>query len=104
MMTGNRLENLATELFTHSVLQGVPDYCKNCVEKSVEKSELTPRMRMLVWALIFAFFSLMTVSNLASFSSDFQSHPVTTSINLTHRSQVEFPAVTICNLNRSAIM
>ena len=60
------------------------------------------KMRMLIWAVIFAFFSLMTVSNLASFVSDFRSFPVTTSINLTHRSQVEFPAVTICNLNRSA--
>ena len=56
---------------------------------------------MLVWALIFAFFAFMTVSNLASFVADFQSHPVTTSINVTKRSQVEFPAVTICNLNRS---
>ena len=56
---------------------------------------------MLVWALIFAIFSFMSVSNLASFVADFQSHPVTTSINVTKRSQVEFPAVTICNLNRS---
>ena len=54
-----------------------------------------------MWALIFVFFAFMSVSNLASFVADFQSHPVTTSINVTKRSQVEFPAVTICNLNRS---
>ena len=61
------------------------------------------RMRTIMWAVIFAFFSLMTLSNLVSVISEFYTYPVTTSINLTHKSQVDFPAVTICNLNRSVL-
>ena len=73
----------------------------NCIPGLNNAAKAKSRMRMLVWALIFAIFSFMSVSNLASFVADFQSHPVTTSINVTKRSQIEFPAVTICNLNRS---
>ena len=73
----------------------------NCIPGLNNAAKAKSRMRMLVWALIFAIFSFMSVSNLANFVADFQSHPVTTSINVTKRSQIEFPAVTICNLNRS---
>ena len=59
------------------------------------------KMRMLVWAIIFAFFAIMTLNNLVNVISDYYTYPVTTSINVTHKSQVDFPAVTICNLNRS---
>ena len=59
------------------------------------------KIRMFIWAIIFAFFSIMTLNNLVNVISDFYKYPVTTSINVTHKSQVDFPAVTICNLNRS---
>ena len=58
------------------------------------------KLRFLYWMSIFGFFTTMTIYNLVNVIQDYLDHPVITSINLSHKSQVDFPAVTICNQNR----
>ena len=64
-------------------------------------SRAKSKLRFLYWIIIFAFFSLMTVNSLVSVITDYIKYPVVTSIDLSHKPQVDFPAVTICNMNRS---
>ena len=56
-------------------------------------------MRFLYWITIFGFFSFLTISSLVNVIKDYWRYPVITSINLSHKPQVDFPAVTVCNLN-----
>ena len=58
------------------------------------------KLRFLYWITIFTFFSFLTVYSLVSVISDYFQYPIVTGINLSHESQVDFPAVTICNHNR----
>ena len=77
---------------------------ESCIAGLNNAAKAKSKMRALMWAIIFVFFSIMTINNLVTVISDFRTFPVTTNINLTHKAQVDFPAVTICNLNRCPLL
>ena len=54
----------------------------------------------VIWLLLFVLCGAMTTYGVYAAIEDFQSWPSVTSIILQHNDKVEFPAVTICNLNR----
>ena len=58
------------------------------------------RARSIVWVVIFGVLAYFTVVGIEEIVLEYYSYPVITNTDLTHRSEVDFPAVTICNLNR----
>ncbi len=57
-------------------------------------------IRSILWLIIFAIFMGLTLRQVVLVIIDFYDYPVLTNIDLAHRSEVPFPAVTVCNLNR----
>ncbi len=56
--------------------------------------------RTLYWLLVFSVFFGLTLQGLVSVVLDYYSHPFDTGTELNHESSVDFPAITLCNLNR----
>ena len=57
-------------------------------------------LRFLYWLAIFVVGLAFTFVSLRGFIADYLSYPVVTATDLTNRASVQFPAVTVCNLNR----
>ncbi|GFN77021.1 acid-sensing ion channel 1 [Plakobranchus ocellatus] len=56
--------------------------------------------RQLVWSVLVIGFMGWAVHNVYEIISDYNSHPFQTSVSSEYQSQMNFPAVTVCNLNR----
>ncbi|GFN96759.1 acid-sensing ion channel 4-like [Plakobranchus ocellatus] len=56
--------------------------------------------RRIVWSLLIIGFVTWAVYNVYLIVSDYNSHPVQTSVSSEYQGKMNFPAVTICNLNR----
>ncbi len=54
----------------------------------------------MVWLVVFGVCLYQTVTGLISVVEDFFDYPYITDTVLSHKTAVEFPAVTFCNLNR----
>lgn len=52
-----------------------------------------------IWTMLVVAASFMASWNLYETVASFRSYPVTTTVNLEWRREVEYPAITICNLN-----
>ena len=58
------------------------------------------RIRSSIWLTVFAVLAYFTVAGIYDIVLEFFEYPVITNTDLTYKSEVDFPAVTICNLNR----
>ena len=58
------------------------------------------KLRSSIWLAIFGVLAYYTVDGIYEIVVDFFDYPVLTNTDLTYKSEVDFPAVTICNLNR----
>ena len=56
-------------------------------------------IRSLVWLALFLVLASLTMRNFILIWMDFNTHPIVTSTELTQEKSVEFPAITVCNLN-----
>jgi succinate dehydrogenase/fumarate reductase cytochrome b subunit len=65
-------------------------------------SKAKSQIRSWLWICVFVAFLYQSLNGLVVVIDDYYQYPALTSINLTHKAQVPFPAVTVCNLNRSA--
>ncbi|GFR91625.1 acid-sensing ion channel 4 [Elysia marginata] len=59
-----------------------------------------PLWRRLIWAALVIGFVVWATYNTTQIISDFQGHPVMTSVSNEYQGKLQFPAVTICNMNR----
>ena len=59
-----------------------------------------PLWRRLSWTALVTGFVIWAAYNVADIIHDFQSYPVMTSVSSQYQGKIDFPAVTICNLNR----
>ncbi|GFO08327.1 eukaryotic translation initiation factor 3 subunit f [Plakobranchus ocellatus] len=59
-----------------------------------------PAWRRILWSILVICFVAWAIHNVAQILSDYNSHPVMTSVSSEYQSKMDFPAVTICNLNR----
>ncbi|GFO40573.1 acid-sensing ion channel 1 [Plakobranchus ocellatus] len=59
-----------------------------------------PVWRRIVWSILVIGFVAWAVHNVYQILSDYNSHPVHTSVSSEYQSKMNFPAVTVCNLNR----
>ncbi|GFO11073.1 acid sensing ion channel 1 [Plakobranchus ocellatus] len=59
-----------------------------------------PVWRRMVWSVLVIGFVAWAAHNVYQIVSDYNSHPVHTSVSSEYQSKMNFPAVTICNLNR----
>ena len=58
------------------------------------------KVRSSIWLVIFTVLAYFTANGIYEIVVDFFEYPVITNTDLTYKSEVDFPAVTICNLNR----
>ena len=58
------------------------------------------KTRSGVWCLIFLVLAYFTADGIKEIVVEYFTFPVITTTDLSHRPEVDFPAVTICNLNR----
>ena len=58
------------------------------------------KLRILYWTVIFLVLIYFTMTAFIGVITDFQAHPVSTSSDQMHRTNVLFPAVSVCNQNR----
>ena len=58
------------------------------------------KVRSLVWFIIFSVLAYYTVVGIYDIVIEYFEYPVITSTDITYEPEVDFPAVTICNLNR----
>ena len=56
--------------------------------------------RSSIWLVIFSMLGYFTVRGIHDIVVEFFEYPVITNTDLTYNTEVDFPAVTICNLNR----
>ena len=64
------------------------------------KAQGLPYIRRLCWMAIFATFFALTIFNVAKQFVEFYHYPVNYEVYVTHKDQVPFPSVTVCNQNR----
>ena len=58
------------------------------------------KLRSLIWFLIFSVLAYFTVDGIYEIVIEYFEYPVITSTDIKSEPEVDFPAVTICNLNR----
>jgi hypothetical protein len=58
------------------------------------------KLRSGIWLAIFAILGYYTVDGIWEIVLDYYAYPIITNTDLTYKAEVDFPAVTICNLNR----
>ncbi|GFN98004.1 amiloride-sensitive sodium channel subunit gamma [Plakobranchus ocellatus] len=59
-----------------------------------------PLWRKALWSSLVLGFAVWAVFNVTQIITDYQSHPVATAVSSEYNSELQFPAVTFCNLNR----
>ena len=64
------------------------------------KAKGRPYIRRICWILIFGIFFGLTVFNVAKQFVEYYEYPVNYEVYVTHKDQVPFPSVTVCNQNR----
>ena len=57
-------------------------------------------VRSSIWLVIFTVLGYYTVVGFLDIVFEYLEYPVITTTDISHQNQVDFPAVTICNLNR----
>ena len=58
------------------------------------------KVRSTIWLLLFSLLAYLTVVGIYDIVVEYFQYPVITNTDLTYKPEVDFPAVTICNLNR----
>ena len=71
-------------------------YCVGLGNAAKAKS----RQRCFIWLIIFSVFGYYTVDGIVKTFQDYYDYPVVTSTEIAYKAEVDFPAVTVCNLNR----
>ena len=89
MGVGSVIWNITLSYGRESSIAGFNNACK-------AKSKI----RSILWIAIFAILGFLTISQFVNVILDYYQYPVITNIDLSHKSSVPFPAVTVCNLNR----
>ena len=56
--------------------------------------------KKVYWAVLFIIFCYFTIDGIVLVFINYYDRNVTTSTDLTNRPSVEFPAITLCNLNK----
>ena len=64
-------------------------------------SKASGLIRKTCWGIIFSVLVYFTIKGLVGVIVDFNKHPIVTTVSLEYKSSVPFPAVTVCNQNRS---
>ena len=58
------------------------------------------KVRTAIWFIIFSVLGYYTAIGICDIVVEYYEYPVITNTDLTYKPEVDFPAVTICNLNR----
>ena len=58
------------------------------------------KLRSLLWLAVFTVLAYFTVVDVRDIVVDYFEYPVITHTDISYKSKVDFPAVTVCNLNR----
>ena len=74
--------------------------CETSVSGINNSAKGNSRIRSTAWLAVFGLLAYATADGIYGIVVDYLKYPVITNTDLTHRSEVDFPAVTICNLNR----
>ncbi|GFO41655.1 acid-sensing ion channel 5 [Plakobranchus ocellatus] len=59
-----------------------------------------PVWRRMIWSILVIGSAAWAVHNVYQIVSEYSSHPVQTTVSSEYHSKMNFPAVTVCNLNR----